>query len=171
VSKNPARTFALVNIALIVGAAAAIFWFQAQGVLDLPGHQEPVRLVDSTRGATADTLSIQDVQPASAAQVRFIRELLADTSEVVRHAFTVRAPHRDDAHYLGAEIGRADTAHVPIALWIVTGPRDRPQSIQALNEAAERSSVARPSAQTERRAAAAAEATRILAQRLDAASR
>lgn len=167
--QNPARTFALVNIALFLGAIAVLLWLRTQGFLDDANDSEPL-LPRSSASAAADTVSVGDVQPASAAQIRFIRELLTDTSDVVRQAMAVRAPRSEEAYYLGAKVGRADTADVPMALWIVTGPRDRPQSMRALNEAAEQYSVARPAPSAETAERAAKDAAQVLGERLNAAS-
>lgn len=168
--KNPARTFALVNLAIFAMAVVAFLWLRDQGMLT-GSNDHAVRTLfeDSTRVA-ADTLSARDVQPASAAQVRFLRELLADTSHVVRRAVAVRAPRRDEAYYLGAEVGRADTSRTPMALWLVVGPQDQPRSVQSLNDAAEQYSVAHRTPPTEASERAARAAAEVLTQRLDAAS-
>jgi len=169
VPQNPARTFAFVNIALFVGAIAVLLWLHMQGFLGDTNDSGHPLVRNSTRAA-ADTASVGDVQPASAAQIRFIRELLTDTSDVVRQAFAISAPREEEAFYLGAKVGRADTADVPMALWIVTGPRDRPRSMRALNEAAEQYTVARPAPLAEGAEPAAEEAAQVLEERLNAAS-
>lgn len=161
--KNPARAFALVNLAIFALIIAAVLWLR--DTTEDPGASSaraPAALED-TVGSVADTLSPDDVEPASTAQIDFVNELLTDTSFTVRRAFVLRSLHDDEAYYLGAEIGGADSPRPEMALWFMQGPRDQPRSVQAVNDPAAQYSVV---GRTPSPGVDAAAATRILDQHL-----
>jgi len=169
VVKNPARAFALVNLALFALVIAAVLWLRDSEAPGASSTSSPAALQDTSSSA-ADTLapgalSPDDVEVASAAQIDFINELLTDTSSTVRRAFIVPSLHHNQAYYVGAEIGGTDSLRTEMALWLMRGPRDQPRSVQAVNAAAERASIARRTTSQE---GDAEMATRILGQRLAA---
>ena len=143
-SSNPARTFALVNIALFVLAVASLFWLRHSGWLgsnlvnNVPQGSDAMRV-------QSDSLSAEDVQPASAAQLEFINEILADSGAVVQEGFALRALQTNEAYYVGVRVGAVDTAVAEaesLAFWLMRGSLEHPRSVIAVNDVAAQQSVA-----------------------------
>jgi hypothetical protein len=166
VVKNPARAFALVNLAIFALIIAAVLWLRDTGA---SRTLAPAAFQDTSSSVT-DTLSLgalspDDVEVARAAQIDFITELLTDTSFTVRRAFIVQSLRHNQAYYVGAEIGGTDSLRSEMALWLMQGPPDQPRSVQAVNATAEQASIAR---RTASQGEDAEMARRILGQRLAA---
>lgn len=147
-ARNPARTFALVNLTLFVVAIAVLIWLRQDGRLG--GEPVSDSTIDTMR-ASSDTAAIEivtagDVQPASAAQIDFLNEVLVETSDVVEEGFSLRAPNTSNTvYYVAAPIVRAESAvadTVRVGVWRMRGPRDAPSTVTSVNADAERYSLA-----------------------------
>lgn len=147
-ASNPARTFALVNLAVFVLALAAFLWLRGQGTLDGLGAsptESVAQAADSaarTSTAIPDSVSTDAVEAASAEQLAFLGEVLVDTAQTIQDGFVVRSRRHDAAYYLGARVDAADTTRARVALWFMRGPRDAPRSVKALNALGEQYALA-----------------------------
>jgi len=142
VAANPARTFALVNLALFAVAIAAFLWLRHEGMFESMSAERSEAVEPSTTRVDSVALNPDDVQPAHEAQLAFINEILVDTTRSVTEGFVVAA-QRAESFYLGAPVKRADTtSQIDVALWWVRGQREAPRSVKALNNAAEQYSLA-----------------------------
>ncbi len=147
-ASNPARTFALVNLAVFVLALAAFLWLRSRGTFDelsMSPTESTVQAADSTARpstAGADGVPADAVEAASAAQLAFLREVLVDTAHALQDGFVVPSRRHRTAYYLGARVDAADTARSRVALWFMRGPRDAPRSVKALNALGEQYGLA-----------------------------
>lgn len=139
---NPARTFALVNLVVFAAAIAVFLWLRHQGVFESMSAERLEATVLSPARVDSVAVTPDDVQPAHAAQLAFINEILVDTTRSITEGAVVAA-QRAGGFYLGAPVERADTpSQTGVALWWIRGQRDAPRSVKALNDAAEQYSLA-----------------------------
>lgn len=154
-TRNPARTVALVNLAVFALAVAVLLWLRQSGQWDVTEREASLLPIGSAEEvssdsisenyAAADAISMDEVRPASAAQVDFLNEVLVDVPDGVQEAFSIRSGrHEEERYYVAAPIAQADTS-VPdslrVAVWRMRGSRDRPTTIAAVNEAAVQHSI------------------------------
>ena len=142
VAANPARTFALVNLAVFILALAVFLWLRSRGTFDDIGTA-PAEPVARTVPTLSDSLSAGAVRPASAAQLAFLNEVLTDTTHAVQEGFVIVSRRHDAAYYLAARVVHADTSRSDVGLWFMRGLRDAPQSVKAINAVGEQYSLAR----------------------------
>lgn len=150
--RNPARTFALVNLTLFAAAVAAVLWLRPSGLVTSDRPSSPEREGETLSADTGSVTppALEDVQPASAAQLDFLNEVLAEPADTVTMGFVLQVPARTEpSYYVAAPVVRtassaSDTARVGI--WRMRGPRDAPRTVASMNAAAEAHSIARRAA-------------------------
>jgi glutathione S-transferase len=119
-------------------AALAVFlWLRSQGTFDEVGTAgvgiAPAESASRSASVGPDSLPTDAVEPASAAQLAFLNEVLTDTTRTLEHGFVVASRRHDTAYYLAARMTHADTSAAAVGLWFMRGPRDAPRSVKAIN--------------------------------------